>query len=79
MKYVKGIIGCVCIALFLSLAIKGKRNPVKNRIKLCRNPGEETRFTGNYNREFNDFPDVHLASAIKNGIKPWKREMTHCC
>ncbi|MDO5522586.1 MAG: DUF5715 family protein [Bacteroidia bacterium] len=28
------------------------------------------RFSGNYNREFNDLQDAHLASAILNGISP---------
>lgn len=28
------------------------------------------RFLGNYNREFNDLNDLHLMSAIENGIKP---------
>lgn len=30
----------------------------------------KTKFTGNYNREFNDLNNLHIVSAIKNGIKP---------
>jgi hypothetical protein len=71
MKYVKGIIGCVCIALFFIACNKGKAESGEKSDKIVPVIRErKTRFTGNYNREFNDFPDVHLASAIKNGIKP---------
>lgn len=71
MKYVKGIIGCVCIALFFIACNKGKAESGEKSDKIVPAIRErKTRFTGNYNREFNDFPDVHLASAIKNGIKP---------
>ncbi len=31
---------------------------------------KKARFIGNYNREFNDLPELHMVSAIKNGIKP---------
>lgn len=30
----------------------------------------KAKFSGNYNREFNDFNDLHMASAVKNGITP---------
>lgn len=30
----------------------------------------KAKFTGNYNREFNDLNDLHIVSAIKNGITP---------
>lgn len=30
----------------------------------------KTKFTGNYNREFNDLNDLHIIAAIKNGITP---------
>ncbi len=30
----------------------------------------KSKFAGNYNREFNDLNQLHLVSAIKNGIKP---------
>ncbi len=28
------------------------------------------RFTGNYNKEFNDLQDLHLAAALENGVSP---------
>jgi len=35
--------------------------------------GKKTsRFTGNYNRAFNDLHDLHTSAALKNGIKPLK-------
>lgn len=71
MKYIKGIIGYVCIALFFIACSKGKAESGEKADKIVPVARErKTRFTGNYNREFNDFPDLHLASAIKNGIKP---------
>ena len=30
----------------------------------------KAKFSGNYNREFNDLNDLHIVSAIKNGITP---------
>ncbi len=30
------------------------------------------KFSGNYNREFNDLNNLHMASAVKNGITPLK-------
>ena len=30
----------------------------------------KAKFSGNYNREFNDLNSLHIVSAIKNGIKP---------
>lgn len=30
----------------------------------------KVKFTGNYNREFNDINELHIVSAIKNGINP---------
>lgn len=30
----------------------------------------KAKFSGNYNREFNDLNDLHIISAIKNGINP---------
>lgn len=30
----------------------------------------KVKFSGNYNREFNDLNELHIVSAIKNGIKP---------
>lgn len=30
----------------------------------------KAKFSGNYNREFNDMNELHIASAIKNGITP---------
>ena len=30
----------------------------------------KAKFSGNYNREFNDLNNLHIVSAIKNGIKP---------
>lgn len=30
----------------------------------------KARFTGNYNREFNDMNELHMASAVSNGITP---------
>jgi len=30
----------------------------------------KAKFSGNYNREFNDLNELHIVSAIKNGIKP---------
>ncbi|NLZ95721.1 MAG: hypothetical protein GX921_07860 [Bacteroidales bacterium] len=30
----------------------------------------KARFLGNYNREFNDFNDLHMSAAVKNGITP---------
>lgn len=30
------------------------------------------KFSGNYNREFNDFNDLHMEAAVKNGIAPLK-------
>ena len=30
------------------------------------------RFTGNYNKDFNDLQDLHMSSALSNGISPLK-------
>ncbi|HZJ79413.1 MAG TPA: DUF5715 family protein, partial [Dysgonamonadaceae bacterium] len=30
----------------------------------------KAKFTGNYNREFNDLHNLHIAAAVKNGITP---------
>ncbi|MDR0863390.1 MAG: DUF5715 family protein [Candidatus Symbiothrix sp.] len=45
----------------VSCAKKEERGPVKS-----------IRYSGNYNKDFNDLNDIHLAAALKNGIQPVK-------
>lgn len=50
---------------------KGKAETIPTDTPASINKKErKARFTGNYNREFNDLQELHMVSAISNGIKP---------
>ncbi len=57
--------------LFVSISCGSKNNNTESEpvIPADLKP-RKAKFTGNYNREFNDLHNLHIVSAIKNGIKP---------
>ena len=59
-------------SLLIVLAGCGKGKAETNEQNENPNPVRErkARFTGNYNREFNDLQDVHIVAAMKNGVEP---------
>lgn len=63
------------LLLLLSIALLAcGKNSVKDK-ELQHHPSSvnkerKVRFTGNYNREFNDLHELHIVSAISNGITP---------
>jgi predicted small lipoprotein YifL len=60
----------VLVSVVLSLTGCGKGNAETNAKPEPFVRANKARFTGDYNREFNDLPEVHLAAAIRNGIEP---------
>jgi len=61
----------ICIVLIFTGCGKGKAEEKENAEAITPILRErKPRFTGNYNREFNDLHELHIASAIKNGIDP---------
>jgi len=71
MKYFQWLI---VIAMTFVFTECGKGN-AENEHKTKMDPivrERKARFVGNYNREFNDLPDLHLEAAIRNGIEPLK-------
>ena len=64
--------------LFVSLALillsfgcaSRDKSSLPNQLKTAETKARRARFSGNYNREFNDFNDLHMASAVKHGITP---------
>lgn len=60
----------VCLILFtLSCKTENKQSESQPSIPVELQK-RKAKFTGNYNREFNDLNSLHIVSAIKNGIKP---------
>ena len=57
------------IVLFLSCASRDKSS-LPDQLEAAETKALRARFSGNYNREFNDFNDLHMAAAVKNGITP---------
>lgn len=61
----------ICIVLIFAGCGKGKAEEKENTESIVPILRErKPRFTGNYNREFNDLHELHIVSAIKNGIEP---------
>ena len=60
----------VCAILFtLSCKTENKQSETEPSIPIELKQ-RKAKFSGNYNKEFNDLNTVHLVSAIKNGINP---------
>ncbi|WP_085537754.1 DUF5715 family protein [Massilibacteroides vaginae] len=59
MNRLTGFFCCLCVLLITFSACKEKRGELK-----------PIRFTGSYNRDFNDLNDKHIDSAQKLGVKP---------
>lgn len=70
MKYFQWIL-LFSLPFLITFCGKGKTETAET-VKTARGiPLErKQRFSGNYNREFNDLQDAHLAAAISNGISP---------
>lgn len=69
MKRNKALI-LVCV-IFISLSCKKQNtNFEPKESKLADVEARKAKFSGNYNSEFNDMNELHIVSAIKNGINP---------
>lgn len=63
----------VLVAVFsigLSACGKGKAETVETDHSESLVKIRKMRFTGNYNKEFNDLHELHIVAAVKNGITP---------
>lgn len=70
-----------CYLLLLLLAVSSSLYSCKEKDQVVKhddyvegnnNSQKPRRFTGNYNKEFNDLQDLHMEAAISNGISPLK-------
>ena len=61
-----------CLALItISFSCGSKDNSLDHDETISADlKARKTKFSGNYNREFNDLNDLHIIAAIKNGITP---------
>ena len=60
----------VCVILFtLNCKKENKQSETLTTIPIELQQ-RKAKFTGNYNREFNDLNSLHIVAAIKNGITP---------
>ena len=62
----------VLIILITSNCTKKKNETDAEQLVPVELRERKAKFSGNYNREFNDLNDLHIVSAIKNGITPLK-------
>ena len=60
----------VLVILFTSNCTKKKNEIDAEQLIPVELRERKAKFSGNYNREFNDLNDLHIVSAIKNGITP---------
>lgn len=61
----------ICLTLGVVLFSCGsKDNSLTSDETLSDAKARKAKFSGNYNREFNDLNDLHIIAAIKNGITP---------
>lgn len=68
MKYFAGSLLLIFTVLLVGC---GKSNASESETpEINVNRSRKVRFTGNYNREFNDLQELHIVSAINNGITP---------
>ena len=59
----------VCLTLIvISFSCGSKENSLNSDETITAD--KKAKFSGNYNREFNDLNDLHIIAAIKNGITP---------
>ncbi len=58
------------IILFTIGCAKKKNEPQYEQLIPVELRERKAKFSGNYNREFNDLNELHIVSAIKNGIDP---------
>lgn len=72
MKFYIYIIFAVIVLLFISCGTRKMSNDT-DLIQEENSIEKKLRFTGNYNREFNDLHDLHMEAAQSNGINPLER------
>lgn len=67
MKY-SSVLALLSVTLFLNCGT----NKAKEKDDSEGEPAPKvyTKFTGNYNKAFNDLPDLHIAAATENGVGP---------
>lgn len=65
MKYIRilsiGILSCILLSC---------GSEKKNKAEDTEQPKKYSRFNGNYNKTFNDLPDLHMQAALSNGVGP---------
>lgn len=66
MKYVGGLLLLLVFFTFTNCS-KGNASNIDAEDAIVE---RKRRFTGNYNREFNDLQDLHMQAAEKNGVMP---------
>lgn len=60
----------VCLTLIVISFSCGSKDNSLNADETTDAKASKAKFSGNYNREFNDLNDLHIIAAIKNGITP---------
>lgn len=70
MRFVRCLLLVLVIASFMACGKSKAENVESDRQDSTVVEKRKARFTGNYNREFNDLHELHIVAAINNGITP---------